>query len=857
MNDIHISSFTKVIFFLVILIYTVQGAAFGLDSRLTPAKKALPQKLVTHVLTVKNDTERTSTYALEVIIPEDWILISRIPNELTLKAKELRKLPLTVMVPSGAPAANYEISCKLTSLNPGTVFNNKAVIAVGEIYGVRILIPEAKKGITYLGEEFNFRFKVKNTGNTPDKFLLSVINPYNLKAEFSPDIVELSPGERKEVSLNSFVPYDFTSEEFWFRVKATSLSSFDESTEEKVVFDVLPPTSMEEETIPASVILSTDTDKEMHVSFSLGRTKDLQLNLTSKYDLEENRGETTSLFLGFERDNYRIELGELSYNLNPAINRKIVGEGVLLQLRMLPYGLDLLRTEKEGRASYGVKLVAGDDKKSLSVGYRQTNDEDKTSAINSYGVYSLKENWNLGLGYEYAWGEEDTKNWKGNAWGVETHYKGKHYSVGGSYAQFSSYPLDDSNYDKSFNAYTSIKLSDTLRLWGSLYREQRLEEIKEKRDGLGLEYNQENFPYLSLRSTSYKESDTAQTENKLELYTSHTVRNIYGSLNIAWPLENNEEADYSIHLRKYRSPSYDWMGYRSEDQVYELGIYRSGRSSISYQASYKFKTEQRISDVDLVVTRKFNQGWFVTINIEGKRLFSAEAPNFVVRLSFGQRFEIPAPFPVTTGRIYGTVFSDINLNGQLDPDEETFEGVIVQVDEQRMSTDTEGNFAMVLSPGFYHLGVDRRTLPIGSTLSEGFPRSISVKKRGITNVLIPLIKTSSLEGYVLEKADDTAGNKIAGARILLLKEGKIVEEAFSDREGRYIFPQLKPGKYTIRFDLESLPKHFELVSPKEQVINVGAANPQKINFVIHKKKPSITYTFTNGKEMEIIEIGKD
>ncbi|GAF70490.1 unnamed protein product, partial [marine sediment metagenome] len=384
----------------------------------------------------------------------------------------------------------------------------------------------------------------------------------------------------------------------------------DESTEEKVVFDVLPPTRIEEETIPASVILSTGTDKEMHVSFSLGRTKDLQLNLTSKYDLEENRGETTSLFLGFERDNYRIELGELSYNLNPAINRKIVGEGVLLQLRMLPYGLDLLRTEKEGRASYGVKLVAGDDKKSLSVGYRQTNDEDKTSAINFYGVYSLKENWNLGLGYEYAWGEEDTKNWKGNAWGVETHYKGKHYSVGGSYAQLSSYPLDDSNYDKSFNAYTSIKLSDTLRLWGSLYREQRLEEIKEKRDGLGLEYNKENFPYLSLRSTSYKESDTAQTENKLELHTSYTVRNIYGSFSIAWPLENNEETGYSLQLRKYRSPGYDWIGYQSNDQIYEFGTYRSGRSNTSYQTSYRFKAEERISDIGLVVTRKFNQGWF-------------------------------------------------------------------------------------------------------------------------------------------------------------------------------------------------------------------------------------------------------
>jgi hypothetical protein len=390
-----------------------------------------------------------------------------------------------------------------------------------------------------------------------------------------------------------------------------------------------------------------------------------------------------------------------------------------------------------------------------------------------------------------------------------------------------------------------------------LYREQRLEEIKEKRDGLGLEYNKENFPYLSLRSTSYKESETAQTENKLELYTSYTIRNIYGSFNIAWPLQNNDQTDYSIHLRKYRSPGYDWIGYQSNDQIYELGIYRSGRSSISYQTSYRFKTEQRLSEIGLQVTKKLGQGWFVTVDIEGEKLFSIETPNFVVRLSFGQRFEIPAPFPVTTGKIHGTVFSDINLNGQLDPDEETFKGVIVQVDEQRMSTDTEGNFAMVLAPGFYYLRVDRKTLPIGSTLREGFPKAISVKKRGITDVLIPLIKTSSLEGYVLEKADDTAGNKIAGARIVLLKEGKIVEEAFSDREGRYVFPQLKPGKYTLRFDLESLPKHFELVSPKEQAINVGEANPQKINFVIQKKRLSINYTFTNGQGAEIVEIRKD
>jgi len=857
MKNIHFFSFTKVVLFLVVLVYIAQGATLALDLRLTPTKKALPQKFVTHVLTVKNDTEKTSTYVLEVIVPKDWILISRIPKELVLEAKELRKLPLTIMVPSNALAANYEIFCKLICLNPGNVFNKKAVIAVAETYGVKILIPKVKRGIAYSGEKFDFMFRVINTGNTPDKFFLSVTNPYNLKAKFSQDTVELSPGERKEVTLSSFVPYDFTSEEFWFRVKATSLSSLGESTEEKAVFDVLPPTSMEEETIPASVILSTGTGKEMHASFSLGKTKDLQLNLRGTYGSQENKGEIHSAFLGFERDNYMVELGRLSYKLNPVINKEIAGDGVLIQLRMLPYGMDLLQTQKEGKASFAVKLLAGDDKKCASLGYQQTNDEDQTSVINSYGIYPLSENWNIGLGYEYAWGEEDAENWKGNTWGVETHYKAKHYSVGGSYAQLSNYPLGGSNYDKSFNAYTSIELSDTLRLWGSLYREQRLEEIKEKRDGLGLEYNKENFPYLSLRSTSYKESETAQTENKLELYTSYGIRSIYGSFNIAWPLENNEEADYSIHLRKYKSPGYDWIGYQSNDQIYELGTYLSGRSDTSYQVIYKFKAEQRISEVGVLVAKKLGQGWFGTADIEGKRLFSAETPNFAVRLSFGRRFEIPAPFPVTTGRIYATVFSDINLNGQLDPDEETFKGVIVQVDEKRMSTDTEGNFAMVLAPGFYHLRVDRKTLPIGFTLSEGFPKAISVKKRAIIDVLIPLIKTSSLEGYVLEKADDNPENKITGARIVLLKEGKIVEEAFSDAEGRYVFPQLKPGEYTVRFDLESLPKHFELVSPKEQVINVGAANPRKINFVIQKKRLSINYTFTNGQGAEIIEIGKD
>lgn len=857
MKDTYVFLFMKAIIFLLVLTCISQGTASALSLRLTPAKKALPQEFVTHVLTVRNDTEKTSTYALQVTVPPDWILISRIPKELTLQAKELIKLPLTVMVPSNALAANYEIQCTLSASNPGNVFNRKAVISVAKIYGVGILIPKAKRRIAYSGEEFDFRFSVINTGNVPDKFFLSATNPYNLKAKFSQDTVELSPNQEKEVSFNSFVPYDFSSEDFWFRVKATSFSFPDESTEEKAVFDVLPPTRMEGETIPASVILSTGTDKDVHVSFSLGNSEDLQLNLRGKYSLKENKGKIHSPFLRFGRDNYRIELGEISHKLNPVINKEIVGDGVFLQLGMLPYRLDLVRTQKQGKASFGTKLVAGNEKKCLSVGYRQTNDEDKTSAINFYGVYPLSENWNLGLGYEYAWGEKDIEDWRGNTWGVETHYEGERYSTGGSYTQLSNYPLDDNNYDRSFNAYTSIELSDTLRLWGSLYREQRLEEIKEKRDGLGLEYNKENFPYLSLRSTSYKESETAETENKFEFYTSHTVRSMYGSFHIAWPLENNDQADYSIHLRKYRSPGYDWIGYETNDQIYELGTYHSGRASTSYQASYKFKAEQRISEIGVLVTRKLNQGWFVTVDIEGKRLFSGETPDFAVRLSFGRRFEIPAPFPVTTGRIYGTVFSDINLNGQLDPDEETFKGVIVQVDEKRMSTDTEGNFAMVLAPGFYHLRVDRKTLPIGSTLSEGFPKAISVKKRGITDVLIPLIKTSSLEGYIWEKADDTAENKIIGARILLLKEGKIVEEAFSDGEGRYIFLELKPGEYTVRFDLESLPKHFELVSPKEQVINVGEANAQKINFVIQKKRLSIKYTFTNGQGAEIIEIGKD
>ena len=47
MKDTYVFLFMKATIFLLVLTYISQGAALALDVRLTSAKKALPQKLVT------------------------------------------------------------------------------------------------------------------------------------------------------------------------------------------------------------------------------------------------------------------------------------------------------------------------------------------------------------------------------------------------------------------------------------------------------------------------------------------------------------------------------------------------------------------------------------------------------------------------------------------------------------------------------------------------------------------------------------------------------------------------------------------------------------------------------------------
>ena len=81
-----------------------------------------------------------------------------------------------------------------------------------------------------------------------------------------------------------------------------------------------------------------------------------------------------------------------------------------------------------------------------------------------------------------------------------------------------------------------------------------------------------------------------------------------------------------------------------------------------------------------------------------------------------------------------------------------------------------------------------------------------------------------------------------------LKEGKEIQEAFTDQKGRYILTDIKPGNYVVKIDWEYLPHRYIMTTPETIKLSVRSKEQiADINFGAYKKPRKIIKTFFKKK----------
>ena len=262
-------------------------------------------------------------------------------------------------------------------------------------------------------------------------------------------------------------------------------------------------------------------------------------------------------------------------------------------------------------------------------------------------------------------------------------------------------------------------------------------------------------------------------------------------------------------------------------------------------------------DADLEIVKEIGARKRHEIGLKGEidNITEDMEREYRIGLVWRWNFDTPVPWIKIKGIIRGQVFLDKDGNGSRGENEKVYPKTRITLDRTTVYTDKKGVFEFpVLDPGEYRLNVDMSQLPSGLVSSISLPRNIALRKGDDVFVDIPLEQIGTIQGAVFDdrnknKQRDESEDGLSPIRVILLKNGKEVQESFTDQQGRYIITDIKPGDYIVKIDKEYLPGRYVMTTP--ETIKVSIKSKQQItgiDFGAYEKPRKIIKTFIKKKK---------
>ena len=196
----------------------------------------------------------------------------------------------------------------------------------------------------------------------------------------------------------------------------------------------------------------------------------------------------------------------------------------------------------------------------------------------------------------------------------------------------------------------------------------------------------------------------------------------------------------------------------------------------------------------------------------------SETASFAVAM--GENVVYPLVGAVTLGTLEGVAFHDGNANGQQDAGEEAVSGVAITLmaggNEYEATTATDGSFAIQdVRPGDYQLTL---TMPEGR-ISSSNAGNLTLGALNTQTILCPwteLISRQPMLVGVVEPASvageirldennngqsETTERMMTGIQLELVNETTGETQSVTSNENGFLFDNVRPGTYTVRFAL--------------------------------------------------------
>lgn len=202
-------------------------------------------------------------------------------------------------------------------------------------------------------------------------------------------------------------------------------------------------------------------------------------------------------------------------------------------------------------------------------------------------------------------------------------------------------------------------------------------------------------------------------------------------------------------------------------------------------------------------------------------------------------FSYSVPWKAPVRRLRGSGRLEGKVRDADTPGQPGLPGVIVSVNGSSVVTDSAGRYAFPnLRPGVYTLRIDQASLGASRTTTETQPRVVEIfaDLTEVSNIWITT--TAALTGRILVAAEDEVA--VAGVYrdvptvtalrgiIIEIRRGPERYRTVTDATGRYAFPQLRPGNWSITVLAAPAQANYRL-APDADSVDLAPGKASEVN----------------------------
>ncbi len=827
-------------------------------------KSFIPGKIQTLVYRIKNNSEQTLHFHPDIIIPDQWKLITGL-GDLSLKPNEFKIQIISINIPSQFLVGKQQIRFLLNDKSDEgkTLFSFETEVYIEEVTNFSVNLVDAPPN-TMAGDDTEASFVIRNDGNSEQTYTLSSTN-CTIKGQGK---ITLPPSGSSTVKVNIETSGDLQSvETMGYTLKAKSNGGEEKQAYKRI--QVLPKSQESHDLFhrfPVNIstrVLSKSANDQNSTGYQVEISGKGSIDPEGTHQIEflargPNQFDVSHLglydqyYISYNNNRMKITLGDKSYSLSPLTEQARYGTGIEAVYGVNPttsVGFFYVKPKFFNEIDNEYALFA---KKEFSTeNYLQLNllRKNMPSGEENVNIFSATGNVKLfdktQAAIELARGFEGGKS--DNAFRLTLSSQISKFSLSSFYfytgEDFPGYYTNSTFYSGflnyqvfktmsvSFNARRDFSNAQLDTLFSTAPYSRSLQA------GINLKLGSKTFLKSTIRANEREDRLlTKKFHYETLSYNSNITHNAgnfnfrlgggYGKTTNFLLDENNEKNTFNTNLNLSYKPgekysfqvhgSYSNVNSFISDQqndfifgvnalanpVKNLNINLHLQNSYSIEEYYRNRNLlQFMIDYEFLKKHKVSLNSYYTIFRK-----QVEDPEMTVTFNYSYKLGIPLKQVAEAGSVTGKITRE---NGK------SSKGIIVYLNGLSCISDKEGNFFFKnIKPGTYNMLLDRSILSMDEIVDKITPLSVEVIGNQDSKINLAITSAVNLSGkFAIKKAQITTklleGDDISLGQIVMeLHRENESYRIISNPDGSFQFPFVRPGKWFLKIFRSGMDKQY-------------------------------------------------